>query len=262
MIPHQIQVLQSALATIIEGGRGVSGTPRPQQPAKPIQLYDMEACPFCRRVREVLTMLNLDFDVYPCPKDGTRFRPVATEIIRSLGGEVKFPLLVDQNTGVTLQESQDIIDYLFKTYGNSGKTPRKWQNLSKKPVIGTLVSGVRLMRGLKADQGNANRKLPTGQFELWSFEGSPYTRLVRERMCELELPYTLHNVAKERWQDMGPAVLRLKPGVYEPLPGGKRERELPKMQDRLQVPYLIDHNTGLQMFESKDILSYLERTYA
>jgi glutathione S-transferase len=85
---------------------------------------------------------------------------------------------------------------------------------------------------------------------------------VRERLCELEIPYTLHNVAKERWQDMGPAVLRLKPGKYIPVAGGKRERELPKMQGRLQVPYLIDHNTSVQMFESKDILTYLDHTYA
>ena len=85
---------------------------------------------------------------------------------------------------------------------------------------------------------------------------------MRERLCELELPYVLHTVAKECWQDMGPAVLRLKPGKYVPVEGGKRAQELPKMQGRLQVPYLVDPNTGVQMFESKDILKYLNQTYA
>ncbi len=258
---HNIKVLQSVIGTLLEGGRGVTGTATPMQPEKAIQLYDMEGCPFCRRVREVLTMLNLDFEVYPCPKNGTRFRPVAEEIIKSIGGSVSFPLMVDQNTGEKLQESQAIIDYLFKNYGKSGKTPAKWKNLSKQPIAGTLVSGARLMRGLNADSTNSNKAAPAKLLHLWSFEASPYTRLVRERLCELELPYVLHNVAKERWQDMGPAVFRAKPGPYVPLAGGKREKELSNMQGRLQVPYLVDDNTGVQMFESKDIIQYLNRTY-
>lgn len=258
---HQIKILQSVIGTLLQGGRGVTGTATPLQPEKAIQLYDMEGCPFCRRVREVLTMLNLDFEVYPCPKNGTRFRPVAEEIIKSIGGSVSFPLMVDQNTGEKLQESQAIIDYLFKNYGKTGKTPAKWKNLSKQPIAGTLVSGVRLMHGLNADASNANKAAPATLLQLWSFEGSPFSRLVRERLCELELPYVLHNVAKERWQDMGPAVFRAKPGPYVPLAGGKREQELPNMQGRLQVPFLVDDNTGVQMFESKDIIQYLNRTY-
>ena len=68
-----------------------------------------------------------------------------------------------------------------------------------------------------------NRAGPEHKLELWSFEASPYSRVVRSVLSELELPYILHSVAKERWQDMGPAILRLKPGKYEPLKEGKRE---------------------------------------
>ena len=256
-VVHQLKILQSVTSTILQGGKGVTGTAFPQQPAKAIKLYDMEGCPFCRRVREVLTLLNLDVEIYPCPKNGTRFRPEAIK----LAGRAQFPLLVDDNTGVTLLESQEIIDYLFKTYGNGGKTPRKYQNLPKTPLAGTLVTVASGMRGLRAAKSNANRAAPAEKLHLWSFEGSPYTRPVRERLCELEVPYVLHNVAKERWQDMGPAVLRLKPGPYVPQAGGKRERELPVMQGRMQVPYLVDPNTGVQMFESRDILDYLDSAY-
>ena len=253
---HQLKVAQSVVSTLLQGGRGVTGTPNPKQPAKPIKLFDMEACPYCRRVREALTQLNLDVEIYPCPKNGNRFRPTAKE----LAGKAQFPLLVDDNTGTTLIESQDIIDYLFKEYGNSGRTPSKWQNLPAKPVMQFLASGASLLRGMNS-QAAEGRQAPEKLLELWSFEGSPYTRLVRERLCELELPYVLHNVAKERWQDMGPAVLRLKPGKYEPLPGGKREKTLPIMKGRLQVPYLVDANTGVKMFESKAILEYLNKQY-
>ncbi len=255
---HQVKVLQSVAATLLQGGRGVSGTPNPKQPALPIKLFDMEACPYCRRVREVVTLLNLDVEIYPCPKNGTRFRSVA----EGMAGKAQFPLLIDENTGTQLLESQAIIDYLFQHYGKSGKTPKAWQSMPKLPVLQTLVSGVSLMRGLNAQAGNASKAAPAQLLHLWSFDASPFSRLVRERLCELELPYVLHTVAKECWQDMGPAVLRLKPGKYVPVAGGKRERELPVMQGRLQVPYLVDPNTGVQMFESKDILKYLNQTYA
>jgi len=255
---HQVKVLQSVAATLLQGGRGVSGTPNPKQPALPIKLFDMEACPYCRRVREVVTLLNLDVEIYPCPKNGTRFRPVAA----GLAGKAQFPLLIDDNTGTQLLESQAIIDYLFQHYGETGKTPKAWQSMPKMPVLQTLVSSVSLMRGLNANAGNTSTAVPAQLLHLWSFDASPFSRLVRERLCELEIPYVLHNVAKERWQDMGPAILRLKPGKYVPVAGGKRERELPVMQGRLQVPYLVDPNTGVQMFESKDILKYLDQTYA
>lgn len=254
---HQLKVLQSVASTLLQGGRGVSGTPTPKQPAKRIKLYEFEACPYCRRVREVVTLLNLDVEIYPCPKKGVRFRPTG----EALAGTAQFPLLIDENTGAQLLESQAIIDYLFLHYGESGKTPGKWKNLPMLPLMQTLVSGASLMRGLSARESNAGKKAPEQLLHLWSFEASPYTRLVRERLCELEIPYLLHNVAKERWQDMGPAVFRLRPGKYEPLTGGKRERELSAMEGRLQVPYIVDPNTGVKMFESKQILDYLDHTY-
>ena len=66
---------------------------------------------------------------------------------------------------------------------------------------------------------------------------------------------------KERWQDMGPAVLRLKPGKYQPLKGGKREKVIEIMGRDIQVPYLIDPNTDVKMFESAKIVKYLEKQY-
>lgn len=40
------------------------------RPLKPLELYEYEACPFCRKVREALTMLDVDAIVYPCPSKG------------------------------------------------------------------------------------------------------------------------------------------------------------------------------------------------
>lgn len=127
MANHQFKVLQSVVATLIEGGRGVMGTPQPNQPSKPLKLYEFEGSPFCRRVREVITMLNLDVEIYPCPKGGQKYR----QIVKEKGGKKQFPFLIDENTGDQLYESQEIIHHLFKHYGKTGKTPKKIQPLSK-----------------------------------------------------------------------------------------------------------------------------------
>ncbi|MGA8885012.1 MAG: glutathione S-transferase N-terminal domain-containing protein [Acinetobacter sp.] len=257
MLHHQIKVAQALLSAIAEGGRGASGTPYPKQPEKALKLYEFEGSPFCRRVREVMTVLNLDYEVYPCPKGGQRYR----QEMKQLGGKKQFPFLVDENTGDQLYESQDIIHYLFKHYGRTGTTPKKYAHYPKIPVAafaGTILNGA---RGVWVNKDILNREAPQQLLELWGFEASPYTRIVRGVLTELELPFKFHNAAKERWQDQGLAALRLKPGKYVPLAGGKRERILTVMGDNLQVPYLVDPNTGVKMFESAEIVKYLQWQY-
>lgn len=254
---HQIKVIQALASSLLEGGRGMQGTAFPQQPEKPLQLYEFEGSPFCRRVREVLTLLNLDYEVYPCPKGGEKYR----KIVQEKGGKQQFPFLVDENSGVALYESQDIIHYLFQHYGKTGKTPQKFAHYPQLPVValaGTLVNGA---RGIWINKKIMDRAAPAELLELWGFEASPFTRVVRATLAELELPFIYHNVAKERWQDMGPAVLRFKPGKYQALAGGKREKVMDVMGRDIQVPYLVDPNTGVKMFESAAIVKYLNKHY-
>lgn len=118
------------------------------------------------------------------------------------------------------------------------------------------ASGVWINKSIK------DRVAPEQLLQLWGFEASPYTRIVRGLLTELELPFKFHNVPKERWQDQGPAVLRLKPGKYVPLAGGKREQVMQVMGRDIQVPYLVDPNTETALFESADIVAYLKQTYA
>lgn len=255
-LPHTVQVATSLITSLTENGKGMMGTAFPHQPEKSIKLYEMEGCPFCRRVREVITLLNLDVEIYPCPKGGTRYRP----LVKNAKGKGQFPFLIDENTGDKIFESNTIIAHLFKHYGVGGKVPNSYRT-PKAPILGIIGSVVRSNRGVKVDKSIATKTAPVQLLELWGFEASPFTRLVRERLCELELAHISHTVAKERWQDLGPAVLRLKPGKYEPLKGGKRDVSLDKMQGRMQVPYLVDPNTGVSLFESKAIIAYLNRQY-
>lgn len=249
---HNASVVGSVAASTLSAWRGTSVVKAAVLPPLRLKLYDLEGCPYCRGVREALTALGLDAEIYPCPKGGRRFQAEA----QRLGGKRQFPLLVDRNTDTVMYESADIIDYLFRTYGNQ-PTPRYYRPSTFRPLWGGLTSAVRGMRGLSRRRS----KQPAQLLQLWSFESSPYSRLVRERLTELELPYVVHNIGKEQLADMGPAVQRIKPGPYRPKPGGRREKVLAQL-GRVQVPYLEDPNTGVSLFESRHIIDYLEKQYA
>ena len=253
---HSLGVASSVLTSTLALWRGTSLVKQATGPAKRLRLYDMEGCPWCRAVREALTALGLDVEIYPCPKGGEHYRAEAV----ALGGKMQFPLLVDPNVDTVMYESADIIHYLFQTYGKR-PTPAFYRPNPLTPRVSQLGSLVRGLRGLHYQPSTPPKKL----LELWSFESSPYSRLVRERLTELAIPYVLHNVGKEQLTDMGPAVLRLQQmrsgGRYRPKKGGKREQLLAK-NGRVQLPYLEDPNTGMKLYESAAIIDYLERTYA
>lgn len=246
----------SVLASSCRAWRGATAfKPATRQPEKLLELYEFEASPYCRLVREVLSELDLDAMIYPCPAGGTRFRPRAQE----LGGKQQFPLLVDPNTGDTLYESAEIIDHLHLAYGNGRPAPRgvaRSLGLAGS-YAATVARAIGRVRGLRARPSRA----PEQPLELYSFEASPYSRPVRELMSELELPYRLRNFAKSRWEEMGPPFVRAKFYPDAPITGPNRIR-LRELTGRSQAPYLIDPNTGSAMFESSAIMAYLEQTYA
>jgi glutathione S-transferase len=226
-----LDVTSSYFATLARVPAGMTVGELGPRPEKPLELYEFEACPYCRKVREALTMLDLEAWVYPCPKEGPRFRK---EVVAK-GGKAQFPYLVDPNTGKAMYESDDIVAYLYEAYGD-GHVPI---SLS----LGSLTMlGESLASAWRAGRGRAYRpaRAPKKPLELYSFEISPYSRIAREALCELELPYLLHNV-------------------------GKNSPSRPAFQKRsgkMMVPFLVDPNTDTRMFESADIVAYLEETYA
>ena len=252
VLGRRINIASSLLATAIRGGTGISARPAVSKPAKTLELYEMEGCPYCRLVREALTELDLDAIIYPCPKNGERYRPQ----VMALGGKAQFPFLVDPNSGEQMYESMDIVKYLFATYGERS-LPLKWR-VGRLQTLGSMFASVsRLGQGIKARESNP----PTRNLELYSFENSPFARPVREKLCELELPYVLRSAGRTSVRDwMPPAVrdaLSLEPGTAL-----ENRQALYARAGRVAIPYLIDSNTDIEMFESADILDYLEETYA
>lgn len=253
----QTDALINVLAGTVRGWRGTQAmAPARLKPEKLLKLYDIEASPYCRLVREVLTELDLDVLILPCPAGGTRYRPEAEKV----GGKQQFPLLVDDNTGTVLYESADIIEYLGRTYKRRVRVPR---GLLRSLAVGTsFISSALLWRlrgvtGMKA----VPSKAPAQPLELYSFETSPYSKPVRARLCELELPYLLRSTGKGAWGDMGPPSFR--DTLFKTPKGTTPNRQwLETHTGKVQVPYLIDANTGTAMYESRAILDYLDRTYA
>ena len=72
----------------------------------------------CRKVREAVTILDLDVLFLPCPANGPTWRPEAI----ARGGKRQFPYLIDPGAGTEMYESDAIIAYLFGKYGD-GKVP-------------------------------------------------------------------------------------------------------------------------------------------
>ena len=246
-----INIASSVVATALRGGVGVNTTPAAEQPVQLLELYEFEGCPHCRLVREVLTELDLDALILPCPKGGHRYRD---EVIKR-GGKAQFPYLVDPNTHTEMYESADIIKYLFATYAGRSM-PLHWQAVELQR-LGSMLAGIpRLGKGISVSPSRA----PEQPLELFSFESSPFARPVRDLLCELEIPYILRSAGRAQAADWVPPALRRNMGA--PVEAKTRNRKALQVRTNVvSIPYLIDPNTGTELAEAADIIDYLNRTY-
>jgi glutathione S-transferase len=79
----------------------------------PITVYRLQACPFCERVVRALNELDLDYR--------SRFVEAMhseRDVVKRVSGKRTVPAIVDENTGVTMSESANIVEYLEATYGD------------------------------------------------------------------------------------------------------------------------------------------------
>ncbi|XP_059309088.1 uncharacterized protein LOC132060191 isoform X2 [Lycium ferocissimum] len=201
------------------------------RPEKPIEIYEFERYVCWGSVREIVAVLDLDVLFYPCPRNGPNFRPK----VGQMGGKQQFPYMVDPNTGVAMYESDAIIKYLVGKYGD-GNVPF----MLSLGLFTTLTAGFAMIGRMGKGSTYTPSKMPPKPIELWAYEPSPFCKVVREVLVELELPHIQHSCAR----------------------GSPKRQEVYKRVGHFQVPYLEDPNTGVQMFESADIVEYIQATYA
>lgn len=226
----------SFAASIVRLGRGIYPRITADRRAEPkhlLELYDFEGCPYCRKVREVLSELDLDYIAHPVAQGSPR-----RQELLQLGGKIQVPYLIDANTGMRMYESDEIIAYLNESYGDgqrAGWTVRVPSLLDN--INSAMASAVRLTRGTRCRATAQRQHLEP--LTLYNMEGSPYCRKVREGLSELDLKHVVRNVPK----------------------GSPKRVELAGRGGKVQVPYLIDPNSGQEMYESDDIVAYLEAQY-
>ena len=217
------------------GGRYIketSDTHKYPRPTAPIELYEFEGCPFCKKVREAVVWLDLDVLFFPCPQGGPGRS--ANESSRREGKSM-FPYMKDPNTGVAMYESDDIIDYLYDTYG-PGK--EKVSSLLRAGALTVLTAGFGLAPRMGAGSRYRAARMPEKPITVYSYEASPFCKLVREKLVELEIPHLMKSCGR----------------------GSMKRQELVDRRGVFQAPYIEDPNTGTAMFESSAIVKYLEET--
>ena len=203
------------------------------RPAEPIKLYEFEGCPFCKKVREACAYLDISAEFYPCPRGSPNYRP----FVEKEGGKAQFPYMIDPNQNVSMYESDDIIKHLFNNYGpGEDAIPG---TLSGSP-LNAISAGLSLLPRAGAGSTYRSAKTPEEPLVFWGYEASPFCKIVREVLNELEIPHVVKTCAR----------------------GSPNRDEMVDKFGLFQVPLLEDPNTGKAYFESAQIIEYLESEYA
>jgi glutathione S-transferase len=222
----------SFAATAVRLGFGTARATDCRAARQRLILYDFEACPFCRKVREALSHLGLEVEVRPTARGSVR-----REELRQRGGKVMVPYLLDPTTGVGLYESDQIVRYLYEHYGG-GRVPLLQRLGPLNTVLSCVATALRPTRGSRVV--SPLRQYPAALLVLYSRESNPLCRRVREALTELDLAYVCKNVPR----------------------GSPARDELAAGNGQQRVPLLIDPNTRETRNEADTIIAYLYRTYA
>ena len=78
-----------------------------------LELYQIENCSYCAKVRKKLMELQLDYIIRNEPAQGWK-----RERLKKVAGQTIVPVLVDSEKSIVMPESSDIVEYLERTYGN------------------------------------------------------------------------------------------------------------------------------------------------
>ena len=129
-------LLTSALASQTRLWAGTKAAKTTINEQDPLIMYDNEADPLCRLVREAISELNLDVLIIPCPKGGERHKQQLQEMYST----DKIPFLIDKNTQTILNSASEIITYLYKHYGNCSAPMTKLRSV----LLGSSANSSRL----------------------------------------------------------------------------------------------------------------------
>ena len=84
-----------------------------------IELYDLKGCPYCAKVRRALDDLNLSYETH-----SVAGRRRSRDEVYEVSDQYGVPVLVDKSNGIeAMAESDDIVAYLYREYGDGDQQP-------------------------------------------------------------------------------------------------------------------------------------------
>ncbi|MCT9095500.1 glutathione S-transferase N-terminal domain-containing protein [Haloarchaeobius sp. HME9146] len=76
-----------------------------------LTLYQLDGCPWCEKVADRLDELGMDYEsIWVEALHSER------DEVKRVSGQRAVPVLVDDETGVTMNESANILEYIETTY--------------------------------------------------------------------------------------------------------------------------------------------------
>ena len=202
-----ISKLNSSLR-LYNGSVAISRGKTSKIPPHKLELYEYEASPWCKRVRETVNILDLKVRIKPCPRETFRVEGGYSnnisinrkELAEKYGRErLLFPCLVDVNKNIVLNDSSMIIEYLWNEYGNNFAHERpkidKFLNglpkLLQLPLLFTFfpMNGVMASPTKFINSENLSNQPSHKPLVLYSCEPSIHGRFVREALSTLQIHY-------------------------------------------------------------------------
>ena len=193
----------NVLATILRTGRGSQVSPAAKLgdlPSKQLVLYSYEGNQFCRLVREVLTELDLPYELRSAGKESPR----RAELAQITGGSSQCPYLLDPNQDVAMAESADIIAYLYKNYARwtPPNEALQWtsENVMKlaKPIFEKLTplqagsggeDGSEYQQALASAKAEINRVTSEYPVVVYTYSLSPFSSETKTLLERLNVDY-------------------------------------------------------------------------
>jgi glutaredoxin len=75
-----------------------------------ITLYALDGCPYCERAHDALAAAGVEYETIPVPPLHS-----ARNEVKRVSGQRAVPVLVDSTRGVTMPESENIVEYVERT---------------------------------------------------------------------------------------------------------------------------------------------------
>ena len=209
-----LNTVGSYLAGILRIQRGTRTSPavgkqlQVPRPDRPLILYSYEGNQFCRLVREVLTELDIPYELRNAGKQSPR----RTELAEITGGSTQCPYIIDPNTNVKMAESADIIRYLYKQYALWTPPSELLQWISEivlplaKPIFAALTP---VQAGASQDDAEAYERTIAQEMEIiqsaasshpvliYTYELSPFSFECKALLDSCSIPFKEISLGQE-----------------------------------------------------------------